>query len=383
MPKTMTVDDAEAMLGSIANGAGDFVRIPTHGKHLHAGGEAATVQAHITWARDRDFTKLATWIVDADDPDGQIRSLSRQFYGLSAILLSDEIRDRSGRDITATVREAGLDRLRTLQSERPRAASRGPQYEIICADHMGVSQPRLLYEMDTEGQGRLKGIASFETVARQIIATVLPRQTGAELDRGFTAALGSTLYELFRNTEVHARLDDGRRRLRRSLRCVQARLHGVTPTAIAAIVAKSPPLARYVESLRPARQQAAQIQLIEISVIDSGPGLAAAFTGRSLVDLPHSEELKAVTACFGKHATRKSSATAGLGLPNVIDTLRDRGGFLRIRTGKQALYADLSREPKRGYGEMPDLLPWFGPDSRPALAKGTLMTFLIPVIRHP
>lgn len=382
MPKTMTVDDAEAMLESIATGASDFVRIPTHGKHLHAGGEAATVQAHITWARDRDLTRLTTWIVDADDPDGQIRSLSRQFYGLSAILLSDNIRDRSGRDITATVREAGLTRLRVLQSERPREASRGPQYEIVCVDHMGIGQPRLLYETDAEGEGLLKGVASFESVARQIIATVLPRQTDVELDAGFTAALGATLYELFRNTEEHARLDDGRRRLRRSLRCVQARLHGVTPTALAEIVAKSPPLARYVESLRPARQQAAQIQLIEISVIDSGPGLAAAFTGRPLIELPHSDELTAVTACFGKHATRKTSSAAGLGLPNVIDTLRERGGFLRIRTGRQALYVDLSRETQRGYGEMPDLLPWFGPESRPAPAKGTLMTFLLPVIRR-
>ena len=80
MPKTMTVDDAEKMLERIGATSSESLRVPTHGKHLQAGGEAATVQAHITWARDRELSKLRTWVEDAQDNDGQIRSLSRQFF---------------------------------------------------------------------------------------------------------------------------------------------------------------------------------------------------------------------------------------------------------------------------------------------------------------
>lgn len=382
MPKTMTVDDAERMLDGIPRTSSDPMRVPTRGKHLQAGGEAAIVQAHITWGRDREVTTLRTWVEGADDTDGQIDALSRQFFGISAILLSDHISDRVGRDITTVVRQAGMDRLRILQSERPRRGSRGPQYEIVCADHVGGGPARLLYELDAEGQVRLKGASAFETVARQIAETIMPTRLSEGLDEGFIAALGGTLHELFRNTEEHARLDDRRRRLRRSLRCVQARLHGVTPAALTGIVAKSPPLADYVERLRPAHDIAAQIQLVEISVLDSGPGLASAFVGKPLDDLHDGEERDAVLACFGKNATRKSSSTAGLGLPNVIDTLRERGGFLRVRTGRQALYADLSKEAARTYEELPDLNPWFGDGRQPSRAAGTLMTFLLPLSRR-
>lgn len=383
MPKTMTVSDAEAMLQTVASIATNEMRVPTQGKHLHAGGEAAMVQAHISWARDRDQTRLKTWIVDEADADGQIRSLSRQFFGLSAILLSNEILDRSGRNITAQVREIGFERLRQLQSERPRSASRGPQYEIICADHLDEGSPRLLYSFNDEGEAILKGNSAFETIADQIIHTILPTRLMAGLDYGFKSSLGAALYELFRNTDEHARVDDKRLRLRRSLRGIQARLHSISPATLTGIVAQSPPLASFTKRLKPSHPNAAQIQLIEVSVIDSGPGLGPAHSGYSLDQLSRGDEFIAVKACFAKHATRKNSSTAGLGLPNLIDILRERGGFLRVRTGRQALFADLSLEADRTYDDLPELNHWFGNQQSAAPALGTLMTFLLPLSRLP
>lgn len=383
MPKTMTISDAEETLRSIASTASNEMRVPTQGKHLHAGGEAAMVQAHISWARDRDHARLKTWVIDENDADGQIRSLSRQFFGLSAILLSNEILDRSGRNITEHVRNIGFERLRMLQSERPRFASRGPQYEIICADHLDEGSPRLLYSFNEEGEAILKGNFAFETIADQIIHTILPARLMAGLDDGFKSSLGAALYELFRNTDEHARVDDKRLRLRRSLRGIQARLHSISPAALAGIVAKSPPLASFVNRLTPAHANAAQIQLVEVSVIDSGPGLGPAHSGCSFDQLSRADEFIAVKACFAKHATRKNSSSAGLGLPNLIDVLRERGGFLRVRTGRQALFADLSLEADRTYDDIPDLQQWFGNPQSPAPALGTLMTFLLPLSRYP
>lgn len=381
MPKAMTVNDAEAMLDRIALGRDDYFRVPTNGKHMQAGGEAAMVQAHLTWARDRKENQLKTYVIDELDADEQIRSLSRQFFGISAILMSDDIRDRADRPITTQVRTAGINRLKVLQSERPREASRGPQYEIVCADHLGVGEPRLLYDLDDQGQPTLKGLTSFEFIAEQIAATIMPKRLSRDIDKGFISALGGTLYELFRNTEEHARVDDHRVRLRRSLRSIQARLHSLDPERLGSIVANSPPLASFVKGIRPPRTGAKQIHLVEISVLDSGPGLASAFTGKPLSELSLEDEKAAVINCFAKHATRKTSSTAGLGLPNVIDILREHGGFLRIRTGRQALFADLLKEAERGYGQPPTLLPWFEGNRDPSFAAGTLMTFLLPLSR--
>ena len=69
-----------------------------------------------------------------------------------------------------------------------------------------------------------------------------------------------------------------------------------------------------------------------------------------------------------KHATRKEQARSGLGLCNVVDILRDHGGFLRLRTGRQSLYADLSLERDAAYGTLPDLREWPVADDGPAQA---------------
>ena len=96
-----------------------------------------------------------------------------------------------------------------------------------------------------------------------------------------------------------------------------------------------------------------QIQLIRCRYSIPEPGYAASITGRSLASLTLEEEARAVRDCFMKHATRKEQARSGLGLCNVVDILRDHGGFLRLRTGRQSLYADLASSGTRHTARFP------------------------------
>ena len=338
------------------------------------------VQALVTWAQSVDRPMLQTWVPNEADPDDQLGTLTRQFFGLSAALLCDDAFAVDGTSVFASLRAKALDRLELLQGENIRAASRGPQFEILCADHLDKAAPSLLYDRDVEGQPTLKHPESFMLVASKIRTAVSPYELPRTSAARFDSALGGALYELFRNTEEHARVDDVGDKLKRSLRGIQARRHSIAPTKLRELVAGSPPLADFCERLRPLRATNLQIQLIEISVLDSGPGYAASITGRPLASLTLQEEARAVRDCFLKHATRKEQTRSGLGLCNVVDILRDHGGFLRLRTGRQSLYADLSLERDAVYGTLPNLREWPIGDDDAARATGSLMTLLLPIV---
>ncbi|HTW29081.1 MAG TPA: hypothetical protein VME92_18280, partial [Acetobacteraceae bacterium] len=141
------------------------------------------------------------------------------------------------------------------------------------------------------------------------------------------------------------------------------------------MVKDSPPLHQY-STRRRTRAGRRHVELVEFSVFDSGPGMAARWLGRETPD--RQEELKAVIECFERHGSSQPIRGRGIGLPIVIAALRERSGFLRLRTGRQSLYADLGEEADAPFGKSPTLRAW--PDGRPvARASGTLMTFLLPV----
>ena len=272
-----------------------------------------------------------------------------------------------------------MARLQKVQGARPGEASRGPQFEFMCADHLGLSAPRLLYSADSDGVARLRDARAFKDLAAQIMVATVPASLARGLPADTKTTLASALYELFRNTEEHAKLDDRGNQLRRSLRGIHARRHSIEPQVLADMVGTFAPLAEWARALPRPRVGARDAQVLELSVLDSGPGFAARWSGRPLDELTPDHELEAVVRCFSERGTSKSRSAAGLGLCNLIDLMRAKGGFLRLRTGRRSLYADLSRERERSYGTPPDLRSWSTGAGEPARVAGTLVTLLLPL----
>ena len=163
-----------------------------------------------------------------------------------------------------------------------------------------------------------------------------------------------------------------------AIRALKTNRFDIVPRDLIRIVEDSPPLANYCRSLT-AQTGGVQTHLFELSVVDSGLGFAAAWTGRRLVELSDAEEERAVRVCFGR-GTTKAGNRFGDGLPHVLRMLRKELGFLRLRTGHISLYADYSRPEQQP--EAPKLQR-FRPD-RDELAPvaGSLLTLVIPLSRR-
>lgn len=346
--------------------------LPTNSRGNVGGGEPAAVQAILTWASSQTSARISTYARGLED--GQLETLTSHLVGLCSILACDWVGDIEHQDVTTQVRKLALERLRGLQGPAPQRWSRGTQLEILCADHLGWSTPDTLYAT-SESSRRLLSRREFDRVADLVLEQTIQDYL-APTDLDIKTGLADALYELFRNTDEYARTDENDNLVRRSLRGLHARKQAISRPGLAKMVEASPSLAAYCSRLAP-RPGRRDIQLLEVSVFDAGPGYAPRWLQRPLAEISREEELEAIHTCFAKHATRKSNSTAGMGLCTVVDILRRGDGFMRLRTGRQSLFADLALETDRAYGELPELRPWQA--ARLAPAAGTLFTFLLPL----
>lgn len=371
---SFSIAEAERIIRELeGRGTDTVLTLPTKSRANVGGGEPAVLQAVLTWASAQSVARIRTYATGSADE--QLDALTNHLVGTCAALVCDQTESLNHQDVTAEVRELAIERLHGLQGPTPQNWSRGSQIEILCADHLGWSSPETLYATSDAGK-RLLSRKEFDRVAELILQHTVPDYVPARTNRDLQIGIADALYELFRNTDEYGRVDERGNRLGRSIRGLHARKQAISRTGLAKMVEASPPLADYCDRLVP-RGKRRDIQLLEVSVFDTGPGYAPQWLGKPLTDITRDEELEAIRTCFVKHATRKANRTAGMGLSTVVDILRRNNGFMRLRTGRQSLYADLGLQVDQTYGEPPELHPW--QDFRLAPATGTLFTFLLPL----
>lgn len=372
-----SIAEIEAALAALSTaGPAERLKLPTSLRHAAGGGEAALTQLIVTWAQARRGGTLETFIKNPVQIDDFIRRLT----GLVAALCAqDVLGPGSAQSLLGDVRQAALARLEVLQGARPREAYRGLSAEIVCADHLGRDAPYLLYLPGKSGSARLRPRELFPDLASWLLRRTVPPEYHELIDPETPEALGGMIFELFKNTQDHAKVDALGNLLDISIRAVKTVHHAVLPAHLAAMVEGYPPLARFCQSLTPPRE-AAQTHLFELSVLDSGPGFAVTRLGRPLLEIGPDEEEAAVRECFSTF-TAKASSRFGQGLPHVLRLLRRERGFLRLRTGRVSLHADYSAQAAPPDDEV--LQYHHGADmARPAPVAGSLLTILIPLRRE-
>lgn len=357
--------------------ANEPLQVPTTMRHLAAGGEVSVAQLIVSWAQKASGV-VRTYI--DGDAVGQIEDFTRRLHGLVAALCAESILDVRQRDITGAVRDAALARLSALQGRRPMQGFRGPSAEVVCADHLGLGAPYLLYERLPPGGYGLRSRRDFGALGAWLIRKTFPDQYMQSMDSALPDAIAGLLFELTANTEDHGRVGVNGDLLRKSIRLIKTRHWGMTPASLAGMTADFEPMARYTDTLSPPKG-AVQANLFELSVLDSGPGFACSWTGRSLDSMSLEEEEVAVRACFGD-GTSKNHDRFGQGLQHVTRLLQAERGFLRLRTGRLSFFVDYSELGADLNG--PAALRRWHPEGWPHLAPvaGSLLTVLLPMRRE-
>jgi hypothetical protein len=380
LPARATIAECERHLLELDGSIGAVpLEIPTNATYLAAGGEAALIQLILTWAQGQERPLLYTYAGDEADP--QLETLTERLYGVVAAFACSSARGRRRTvDVTRKLKELAR---RRLERDYPvDEVGFGNLYQrsigLLCVDHAGYSTPAGFYAKRQAGAYELKEIDGFTKLSKAIFEALIAEHQRKNIHPSLREAVGGFLLELVGNTHDHATTDmSGKHALDFSIRGLHIRRHGLEPEVLLRVAEGYPPLGSYFRSFGQAHGR--QIQTVEVSVFDAGPGLAQKWRNETLSAMTTDQERKAVEECFAEGNTTKRHQRYGEGLPLVIRLLREQKGFLRIRTGRLSLHCDMTREVAASPDAPPAFESWEPSDRPLAPVCGTLVTILIPV----
>ncbi|TAX01962.1 hypothetical protein ELI07_32755 (plasmid) [Rhizobium leguminosarum] len=299
-----------------------------------ATGPAIAAQLAITWsARSKEF---ALQLGDDEPAEKAAETFLAQMYGIVAAMMADKVIGRDGkRDISQAIWRMCQTRATTMDRGDLRALVRGRSIPLICVDHSSLwrLQP-LYYPSKALTSDPVRSVDDFGHLIGDALRVLGQEQRLANIHIGSIAIL---VRELFANTHHHARTDLNGSALRRSVRAVNFALRSVDPTNVASS-GRLKILAEYYQTFADIRTST-EMPFAEISVIDSGPGLAARRRQQQLApETSIQDEIELVRDCFRKATSSFNTIAHGWGLPRVMQILKSSGGFIKIRTGRLSLY---------------------------------------------
>jgi hypothetical protein len=321
---------------------------------------------------------------------------------LVAVLLSGT-RAASTAQTRRTIRRIQEQLLRA-QSDWPDLASTSDKAFLVCADHQPAEfgLPKHLYP--SQDPDVLLSQSGFGPLIEELISLVSPVPSPTWLSSGteLRQALTTILAETFKNTHDHARRDIDQSDIAPSVRGIFARY--VSLQRIGTLVREAKPgtltpAERYASHFIPRKvPKGARLPdlpkvdgVLELSVFDSGPGMAAKWLRRSVAGVPIREQFDAVMACFAKGQTSTETHGRGYGLAKVLLRLRDLHGFIGVRTNQIHVYRQFGSIPGLAHQELSDgtripkevLFDWKKHFAQSATqltpVKGTVVTFLLPM----
>ncbi|KAF0813149.1 hypothetical protein IGB42_02550 [Andreprevotia sp. IGB-42] len=312
---------------------------------------------------------------------GFLQQLSQTAPGLFLSLLPNGKVDGVDRKQSADFRRRYLE----AQQNWPDLASSFSEI-LICVDSLPKLLPKQLYLLPEERT--LIDSEAYGEIFRGILKSLGDAHDAKSKLRGREDAICSIIFELFKNTHDHARHGIEGVELVDSIRGIYTDYYPIEyfDSKYFQKVAgeESTPLSRYIglvvgDHIRKDASSEKKISgFLEITIFDSGPGLAAKLTGKSIADLTSELQYEDVIKCFGKGYSSTTSGARGFGLWKVLSMLRSLNGLIRVRTNKVHLSRDF--RALQGLGVVSHAFGEKVPDNR--LYDWT-RGFLAPISEYP
>ena len=158
------------------------------------------------------------------------------------------------------------------------------------------------------------------------------------------------IHELFTNTHEHAKTNELGYNLYPNIRAVQLKFHKKPVNKFIDQFQDHEGLVHYFKSGFNLNEQG-ELYLLEISIIDSGPGFVKRYKGISEYNIDIRDEVEIIKQCLYRHKTSiegLSGEIKGIGLDRVLKTL-DGKGFVRIKTGRADVFRDMKNNRYHHY----------------------------------
>ena len=377
--KVQTLGNIEELVARVNSDQSDSNLLMAHSlKGARFGCRSSLLQFLITWAKRSPHGRLISYFDTEAYNQDNISTLVAQDYWLVAALLADDVVLRDGKtSILSEMYSSAYKQLLKMNSVE--GTRRGDKYLLLCADHTSCAYIPLLYHQTRDLNKNLRSKNDFNILSLKLLNLVLRSKGGSvPFDDEFAGKLGAILYELFHNTHLWARNEWDKAPLRKSIRAISVQGINCETEDSQIYLEDSKALLDYVS--HPILVNGQRQKFIEVSVLDSGPGLASHWLSSDLDKITIPDEYDAVLSCLTRRSTKRMPRRGGIGLDIVMQVLTQVKGFIRIRSGRLNLYRDMIRNPYDA--GIPILYDWSSNSTElnqlPPV-EGTLITMLVPL----
>ena len=381
------IEECEALIRAFAERETSIRLASNWSLDAQPGGVSAGLQTLITWARSHADPTLVIY-ASAQDHDATIQNFSERAHGIVAAMMAKRVVASDGStDISRDVYDEIKSQVLAINDHRIEFVRRGQSVFYFCVDHSSRAFIEPFYYLGGE---KVRDAKDFRNLIEDVAKEVSPSYSSEV--RSIAGSIGIVLHELFSNTHNHARADEKNTTYRRSVRAVNFSQRALHKEHNRERARGTRDLERYFDFVEPLSKTPTRTHFFEISVVDSGPGFAARALGRAIGPGDSlADELAMVRRCFLRHASTRLRAGAGFGLPRVMKVLKERGGLIRLRTGRLSLSryfdpnaADRDEPLNDDDTRLFDASTGEGEATEMGQAAGAAVTILIPVgIRIP
>ncbi len=350
-PKSVTIDACEKFLAKLVSHQDNKSLVLPVGTSRYAfGGLASAIQAINTWARKQDERVLT---LRQSDGKSEIEELIQRPHKFAAAMFAKSIAFVGAPDVDL---RAQINTAAKSSIEHQAASKYGQQRGGLCwfafVDHSSKGFDRNFYIERSGFKPEPRQPAQFQAVIKAMVDKSMAVPGGAKpLERDSLDNLGRLFYELFLNTHEHGTRSRLRSDwLRPGVRIIYTQGINLSADGVQGIAEKQPILSTYLHSVAEKYGMGTQQRFIEIGIVDSGLGYCGRWSADHQLDgvqqmASVAEEYGIFKQCFTFRQTSTNKDNKGHGLPTVMDRLTKLDGFMRIRSGRLALYRDFMASP--------------------------------------
>ncbi len=384
---SLELEDIYAEIGSVD---GSVLRVPTSLKYGGAFGvPASLIQFMATWSRKQTNAKLKLY--PSGETPAALQGLAQEPHGMAALYFAPSMVDKTNHVVPS---RDGLTyvipHIHAMQNGDYLGTMHGRGVFLGC---FAGAKNEYLHPLYSRGQqNSLRGRDDFAILARQIIEACAPSARRGLTPRRLNA-ISNLMYELFRNTDEHARTDEIGKFYSRNLRGLMVKFISVNAEAVKSessgrdvphsiFILRNLANQRLHLNAEGRPRSASDASYLELTVFDTGPGLVRRWMSKNgeaqtIDKLRIEEEVDLVRTCFERHTTTKDIEASGHGLDLVVNVLSELKAFLRLRTGRLCLIQDFSSLKSKKFEPQ----HWLKDRIELPLTAGAAYSIIIPLSR--
>ena len=319
--------------------------IPADLKGKQLGVYTEIIQLIITWSRVSRGKLYVNYDKDSSDLDDKIDRMFNRYWNFVAgcmgykngIYLNDET------NISMKVANVIKERIEFLNINRN--WQKGSNSFISAIQHSSKPFPSAFYYSD----GNLKSKKQVIELTKDILIDVskaYSKSTSTTVIEYYQSLIGEILFELMENTHFWSQTNYDNKTFETGIRGVLISSHHGDKEELLKNCKDDKSLSEYFNNL--ITNDEVENYVIELSIFDSGSGLASRWLQKDISEFSSNEEIyDAIIDCLIRENTsdKSSNYERGFGLYNMMKLLDLRGGYLKLRTNGVKLIRDFNKNP--------------------------------------